>query len=222
MDRVSQSAADPAAASASPPRGCVELICGCMFSGKTTRLLEVLRDEPAQTILIVKHDKDDRYGRSQIMTHNGEGCAAVAIHRADDILARVADVTEVIAIDEGHFYDERLPAVCARLAAAGKRVIVTALDHDMWGRPFDIEVSKRCRRRQRAGAPAPLRQTATRYRKTPSAAETGRRPKIRTPLPMLDPPGNPNRQRDMASITKWEQTCGTGFQPGRWPAVPAE
>ena len=46
----------------------------------------------------------------------------------DSFLERVADATEVIAIDEGHFYDDRLPAVCARLAAAGKRVIVTALD----------------------------------------------------------------------------------------------
>jgi len=120
------------------PRGIVEIICGCMFSGKTTRLLELLRHESAKAILIVKHDKDDRYSRTQVSTHNGESCPAVSVHRAADILAHVARATEVVAIDEGHFYDDQLPAVCAQLASAGKRVLVTALDLNMWGQPFPV------------------------------------------------------------------------------------
>jgi thymidine kinase len=124
--------------SAAPPRSRVELICGCMFSGKTTRLLELLRSEPAPAILIVKHDKDRRYSHSRVMTHNGNGCSAVGVAHAADIITHVADATEVVAIDEGHFYDATLPEVCRQLASAGKRVIVTALDLDMWGRPFPV------------------------------------------------------------------------------------
>jgi len=139
MDTLPESASDPVTGGAQPaPHGVVELICGCMFSGKTTRLLQQLQDAPAQAILIVKHDKDDRYSRSQVMTHNGAGCPAVCVHSADDILNQVASATEVVAIDEGHFYDERLADVCAELARRGKRVIVTALDLDMWGRPFEV------------------------------------------------------------------------------------
>lgn len=128
----------PDDAAAPATRGIVELICGCMFSGKTTRLLSILREEPADAILIVKHNKDLRYSRTRIVTHDGAGCAAVSVTCPEDIAAHVADATQVVAIDEGHFYDLELVAVCGRLADAGKRVIVTALDLDMWGRPFPV------------------------------------------------------------------------------------
>jgi thymidine kinase len=45
--------------------------------------------------------------------------------------------TEVVGIDEGQFFDTGLPAVCAALAAAGKRVIVAGLDLDYLGNPFE-------------------------------------------------------------------------------------
>lgn len=118
------------------PRGIIEVICGCMFSGKTTELLRLLRNEPAEAILVVKHDRDKRYSRSRVMTHDGDGCDAVCVGRARDILEHTAEATEVVAIDEGHFYDSRLPDVCRRLAHGGKRVLVTTLDMDMWGLPF--------------------------------------------------------------------------------------
>lgn len=118
-------------------RGTVELICGCMFSGKTTALLDILNQEPADAIAVFKHHRDDRYSRTRIATHNGDGCEAIHVEHAADILDRVGEGVEVVAIDEGHFYDNALPDVCAKLAQRGKRVIVTALDLDMWGQPFD-------------------------------------------------------------------------------------
>jgi thymidine kinase len=42
-----------------------------------------------------------------------------------------------VGIDEGQFFDAELPAVCARLAGAGKRVIVAGLDLDYLGKPFE-------------------------------------------------------------------------------------
>lgn len=117
-------------------RGIVELICGCMFSGKTTALLEILRDEPADVIAIFKHNKDRRYAAGQIVTHDGQGCQAQTVTCSTEILEHVPQAAQVVAIDEGHFYDDELPDVCRRLAGLGKRVIVTALDLDMWGLPF--------------------------------------------------------------------------------------
>ena len=58
--------------------------------------------------------------------------------RQEDIIQQTSESTEVVAIDEGHFYDEKLPEVVDRLANAGKRVLITTLDMDMWGRPFPI------------------------------------------------------------------------------------
>ncbi len=119
-------------------QGIVELICGCMFSGKTTAVLNELEHEPASNILVLKHNKDDRYSRAKIMTHDGDGIDAVCVSCSKDILDRVSDATEVVVIDEGHFYDDDLPDVCNALAKRGKRVIVAALDLDMWGLQFSV------------------------------------------------------------------------------------
>ncbi len=53
------------------------------------------------------------------------------------MLARVAQDTEVVGIDEGQFFDLDLPAVCETLADQGKRVIVAGLDQDYLGKPFE-------------------------------------------------------------------------------------
>jgi len=42
-----------------------------------------------------------------------------------------------IGIDEGQFLGEGLLSTCNKLADAGKRVIVTGLDTDFMGRPFE-------------------------------------------------------------------------------------
>jgi thymidine kinase len=42
----------------------------------------------------------------------------------------------VIGLDEVHFFDFSLVRACVELRAAGKTVILTGLDHDMWGREF--------------------------------------------------------------------------------------
>ena len=118
-------------------RGVIELICGCMFSGKTTQLLDALSHEPADVIALFKHHRDDRYGTTRVVTHTGSGRPAIHVCRAADILEHVGETIEVVAIDEGHFYDRALPEVCRKLAQDGKRVIVTALDLDMWGLPLE-------------------------------------------------------------------------------------
>jgi len=142
-----------------------------MFSGKTTVLLRILKAEPAEAILIVKHGKDTRYSRTAIATHDGEECEAVTATCAADILERAGSATEVVAIDEGHFYDDALPATCTELAKRGKRVIVTALDMNMWGKPFPtIETLKRAAgviRQQRAECAQCGKPATHTHRKTP-------------------------------------------------------
>ena len=107
-----------------------------MFAGKTTELLRRLRAESASAIAVFKHNKDRRYSLANIATHDGDAAPAMCVAKAHDILEHVGQATEVVAIDEGHFYDSELPNVCKQLAERGKRVIVTTLDADMWGLPF--------------------------------------------------------------------------------------
>jgi len=122
---------------ASRQKGALEVICGSMFSGKTEELIRRLRRAviARQRIGIFKPATDDRYDRSNIVSHDDSRLQSVAVARAADILDAVGDA-EVVGIDEAQFFDDGLPAVCAALADGGLRVIVAGLDLDYMGKPF--------------------------------------------------------------------------------------
>ena len=119
--------------------GRIELICGCMFSGKTTELIRRLRRARTEgrEVKVFKHQVDSRAGQHHIATHDGQRWPAEQLTRAGLLPAR-CDPAEVIAIDDAHFFDVELVEACRLLAGAGRRVIVTALDRDAWGQPFEL------------------------------------------------------------------------------------
>lgn len=125
-------------------RGRIELISGCMFSGKTSALFDRLaRAETLdQSTGLFKHVTDTRDGLGWLATHNGLRRRATPVNGAAAI-ARRAIGTALVAIDEGHFFDAALPAMCRQLADDGTRVIVTALDRDCWG--YLVAVTTRLR-----------------------------------------------------------------------------
>ena len=118
--------------------GWIEIICGCMFSGKSEELIRrVRRAEIArQRTQVFKPAIDTRYGYDTVNSHSGTQVGAHPVRVAADIEAQVAPETEVVAIDEAQFLDNGLIALCERLANAGKRVILAGLDQDFRGEPF--------------------------------------------------------------------------------------
>ena len=124
----------------------LEVITGCMFSGKTEELirrLERVRIAKRQ-VLLLKATIDDRYGTNSVMTHYGRSFDAHLLEpgheTVDSIVAVVGreglEAADVIAIDEGNFFSDRLPTLCEELVALGKRVIVAGLDLTFAGEPF--------------------------------------------------------------------------------------
>ena len=118
--------------------GWVEVICGCMFSGKSEELIRRVRRAQIarQKVQVFHHAIDDRYGAERIASHSGFHVQAQSAPTAADILAQVLPDTTVVAIDEVQFYDWSVADVCAQLANAGRRVIVAGLDQDFRGEPF--------------------------------------------------------------------------------------
>ena len=110
-----------------------------MFSGKSEELIRRLRRAQIarQKVQIFKPHLDDRYSQEHIVSHSDMRIASENVKGSDELLAAVADDTEVIGVDEGQFFDPRLPAACNVLAGRGKRVIVAGLDQDYLGRPFE-------------------------------------------------------------------------------------
>jgi len=88
-------------------------------------------------VQIFKPVIDQRYAHSDIVSHSGFELASEVAKNAADVFEKVQARTEVVGIDEGQFLGEGLVDICMRMADAGKRVIVTGLDTDYLGRPFD-------------------------------------------------------------------------------------
>lgn len=118
--------------------GQIEVICGCMFSGKTEALItQIRRAEIARLrFQVFKPEIDTRYSTDAVASHNKSKFPATNVKSARDILRLVAPFTEVVGIDEVQFFDEDLVAVATELAASGRRVLLAGLDTDWQGLPF--------------------------------------------------------------------------------------
>ncbi len=119
--------------------GWIEVICGGMFSGKSEELIRRIRRAQIarQRVQIFKPVIDDRYGDLEIVSHSNMRMDSEPVTTAMEILDRVESDTEVVGIDEGQFFDNKLVEVCNQLANHGRRVIVAGLDLDYLGQPFE-------------------------------------------------------------------------------------
>jgi len=118
--------------------GWIEVICGSMFSGKTEELIRRVRRAQIarQKVQVFKPRLDDRYLVEKVASHNGMHLDAVVVGEAREIPQLVDSDTEVVAIDEGQFFDWTIADVCNFLADNGRRVIIAGLDTDFRGEPF--------------------------------------------------------------------------------------
>jgi thymidine kinase len=117
--------------------GWVHVICGCMFCGKTDEMLRLLRrfSIAGRRVLLIKPQLDTRTDAITVVSRSGAQHQAIAVEGAAAIEAIVGDA-DIVAIEEGQFFDEQLPEVVERLADGGKQVLVTGLDRDFRGVPF--------------------------------------------------------------------------------------
>lgn len=117
--------------------GWIEVICGCMFSGKTEELIRRLNRAiiAKQNVEIFKPVIDKRYHHEQIVSHNENAIRSTPVNFASDILLWAGDC-DVVGIDEAQFFDDSIVEVCNTLANNGKRIIIAGLDMDYEGKPF--------------------------------------------------------------------------------------
>lgn len=117
--------------------GWIEVISGCMFSGKTEELIRRLNRAiiARQHVEIFKPVVDTRYDHERIVSHNENAIRSTAVNFANDIFL-LAGHCDVVGIDEAQFFDDSIVDVCNTLANQGKRIIVAGLDMDYEGKPF--------------------------------------------------------------------------------------
>ena len=117
--------------------GCIEVICGSMFSGKTEELIRRLKRSQFanQKIGIFKPSVDLRHEDEMIISHDQNQIQSISVPAAANIPI-LADGCDVVGIDEAQFFDNEIIQVCNHLANSGIRVIVAGLDMDYQGNPF--------------------------------------------------------------------------------------
>ena len=118
--------------------GCIEVVCGSMFSGKTEELIRRLRRAQfaRQEIAIFKPVIDKRYSDVEVVSHDAHKLTSTPVASPAELLERVGPEIQVVGVDEAQFFDETLVDVCQTLANRGVRVIVAGLDTDYLGLPF--------------------------------------------------------------------------------------
>ena len=118
--------------------GWIEVITGCMFSGKTEELIRRLRRAQIakQKVKIFKPRIDLRFSDSSIVSHNEQSLPSILINDINEVIQHSVDA-QVIGIDEAQFFNESIVEICNSLASNGKRVIVAGLDQDYTGKPFE-------------------------------------------------------------------------------------
>ena len=118
--------------------GCIEVVCGSMFSGKTEELIRRLRRAQfaRQEIAIFKPVIDKRYSDVEVVSHDAHKLTSTPVASPAELLERVGPEIQVVGVDEAQFFDETLVDVCQTLANRGVRVIVAGLDTDYLGQPF--------------------------------------------------------------------------------------
>ena len=119
--------------------GHIEVICGPMFSCKTEELIRRLRRAviACQRVQVFKPSIDLRYHPTRVVSHGAAYIEAEVALDPASIASACRSDTQVVGIDEVHFFGNDLLPLAVELADRGIRVIVAGLDQDHTGRPFE-------------------------------------------------------------------------------------
>jgi thymidine kinase len=140
--------------SSSPQSAYLEIILGSMYSGKTSRLVEIYKQCKFCSIpvAVINHSIDNRYDNEMLSTHDKVKIPCIKTDKLFDIWAeyislednenipRVNDkfklgTSEVILINEGQFFPD-LEEFVKVLLKNGKKIYVCGLDGDFERKKF--------------------------------------------------------------------------------------
>jgi thymidine kinase len=130
--------------------GYLEIILGSMYSGKTSRLVEIYKQYMFCNIpvCVINHSIDNRYDTELLSTHDQIKIPCIKTNKLFDVWFEYTDLesihltdkfkvylSNVILINEGQFFPD-LEEFVKKLLANGKKVYVCGLDGDFERKKF--------------------------------------------------------------------------------------
>ncbi|QGZ97595.1 thymidine kinase [Mycoplasma sp. NEAQ87857] len=122
------------------PKGTLEVITGPMFAGKSAELIKRLTiwKIAKVEVMVFKPSFDQRFDQYKIVSRTGSNINAIVIKNSSEILPLITKDVKAVAFDEIHFFDQGVIQVIEKLLELDIRVIVSGLDTDYLGQPFEI------------------------------------------------------------------------------------
>jgi len=114
----------------------LEVFVGPMFSGKTSRIVEIYKQCLFCNIpvIVINHSIDNRYDSNLLATHDKVMIPCIKTDNLTNILTNIQDA-QVVIINEGQFFAD-LYDVVVSLLSSGKKIYVGGLDGDFERKKF--------------------------------------------------------------------------------------
>jgi thymidine kinase len=115
--------------------GYLELIIGPMFSGKTTRIIELYHKYKNQgkKVLVINYHADRRYHDSMLSTHDRKMIPCLFTDQLSELISvpnMEYETADIILINEGQFFSDLYAAVLFMVENSKKTVHTCGLDGD--------------------------------------------------------------------------------------------
>ena len=126
------------------PHGYLELFLGPMFSGKTTRLIQLYKQFTyiEKNVAVINYVGDKRYSDTMLSTHDNTMIPCISLANlcdawVDETHPNHYELAEadVILINEGQFFADLYEVVLEMVEAHEKRVYIAGLDADFQRQP---------------------------------------------------------------------------------------
>lgn len=120
------------------------LVTGPMFAGKTTFLMNALKESKCKTNILVTHSSDTRFSKGhELINHDGEVIKhpILRLSNLKDIPVIDKDADVFLGIDEAQFYPDIVDFIRTLWDSKFNRVniVVCGLNGDFQQKPFGIE-----------------------------------------------------------------------------------
>ena len=115
----------------------LEINLGPMFSGKTSKLIDIYKKYSYCNIPVVSinHESDNRYSDNMLSSHDRVMIPCVKAKSLFEIDVNILNQFDVFLVNEGQFFNDLIPFV-EKLLSFGKKVYVFGLDGDFERKRF--------------------------------------------------------------------------------------
>ena len=115
--------------------GYLEIILGCMYAGKTSRLISIYKHNLIAEIptVVINHADDKRYDQKKMSTHDKIMIDCIQTKKLYDLFEEnksLLETTSAFIINEGQFFNDLYEVVKILVRDHNKSVYVCGLDGD--------------------------------------------------------------------------------------------